>query len=60
MLQIQAALLLSLWDSQKPKFDPEASRRPKRPVQYNFDEEPNIDDVMDNIASVRKVGGRKF
>ena len=57
---LQAALLLAVWDSLKPKFDAEAFKRPKRPVQYNFDEEPNIDDVMDNIASVRKIGGRKF
>ena len=53
-------MLLNVWDSLKPKFDPEAFKRPPRPVQYNFDEEPNIDDIMDNIASVRKIGSRKF
>lgn len=59
-LSFKAALFLAVWDSLKPKFDAEAFKRPKRPVQYNFDEEPNIDDVMDNIASVRKLGGKKF
>ncbi|DBA93920.1 hypothetical protein WJX82_005828 [Trebouxia sp. C0006] len=59
-LSFKAALLLNVWDSLKPKFDPEAFKRPPRPVQYNFDEEPNIDDIMDNIASVRKIGGKKF
>ncbi len=60
LLLLQAALLLNVWDSLKPKFDPEAFKRPPRPVQYNFDEEPNIDDIMVNIASVRKIGGKKF
>jgi len=59
-LLLQAALLLNVWDSLKPKYDPEAFKRPKRPVQYNFDEEPNIDDIMVNIASVRKIGSKKF
>lgn len=59
-LSYKAALLLNVWDSLKPKFDPEAFKRPPRPVQYNFDEEPNIDDIMDNIASVRKIGSRKI
>ena len=60
LLLLQAALLLNVWDSLKPKFDPEAFKRPPRPVQYNFDEEPNIDDIMVNIASVRKIGGKRF
>lgn len=59
-LSFKAALLLNVWDSLKPKFDPQAFKRPKQPVQYNFDEEPNIDDIMVNIASVRKIGGKKF
>ena len=60
LLGLQAALLLNLWDSLKPKFDREALKRPKRPVQYNFDEEVNIDDIVSNIASVRKIGGKRF
>lgn len=55
-LSFKAPLLLCVWDSVKPKFDPEAAKRPARPVQYNLDdEEDNLDDIMANIASVRKI-----
>ena len=60
LLVMQAALLLNVWDILKPRYDPEAMRRPKRPVLYNFGEEPNVDDVMGKIASVRKLGNRQF
>lgn len=58
-LALQAPLALCLWDSLKPQYDPDASTRLARPVQYNVDEELNIDDIMDNIASVRNIGMRR-
>ena len=59
-LLLQAALLLNVWDILKPRYDPDAFKQPRRPVLSNFGEEPNIDDVMDNIASVRKIGNKQF
>ena len=60
ILVLQAALLLNVWDVLKPQYDPDALKRPKRPVQDNLGEEPDISDVMDNIASVRKIGNKQF
>ena len=60
MVLLQAALLLNVWDVLKPRYDPDALKRRKRPVQDNFGEEPDISDVMDNIASVRKIGNKQF
>lgn len=59
-LSFKAALLLNVWYVLKPRYDSDALKRPKRPVQDNFGEQPDISDVMDNIASVRKIGNKQF
>jgi hypothetical protein len=43
--ELQAALLLVLWDSVKPRFDPEATKKPARP------EIPVLPDVEDLAKS---------